>query len=134
MPYQTYKTVEFRIHQGTMNADKVIYWVVFCLKLVQKVKEGLKWYHFSDNPTIEEVLEKIGITTNAILIIKKTREYLLERYQYFSNGNSCDLRAFAPETIRDEIINNIVSRYSSRMFYFLSSQSDRSMRPSFNSS
>ena len=129
MPYQTYKTVEFRIHQGTMNADKVIYWVVFCLKLVQKVKEGLKWYHFSDNPNIEEVLGKLGITTNAIPIIKKTREYLLERYQYFSNGNSCDLRAFDPESIRDEIRNDIISRYSSRMFYFPSSQGDRSMRP-----
>jgi predicted RNA-binding Zn-ribbon protein involved in translation (DUF1610 family) len=81
--FEKYRTVEFRIHQGTMNMDKVKYWTVFCLKLVEKVKHGLKWYHFSEEPTLEEVLEKVGIVENAIPIIRQTRKYLLERYAHF---------------------------------------------------
>lgn len=78
-----YKTVEFRIHQGTMNPDKVINWVIFCLKLVQKVKEGLKHYHFSEEPSIEEVLDRLGIIENSIPIIKNCREFLISRYRKF---------------------------------------------------
>jgi len=81
--FEKYRTVEFRIHQGTMNMDKVKCWTVFCLKLVEKVKNGLKWYHFSEEPTLEEVLEKVGIVENAIPIIRQTRKYLLERYVHF---------------------------------------------------
>lgn len=81
--FEKYRTVEFRIHQGTMNTDKVKYWTVFCLKLVEKVKNGLKWHHFSEKPTLEEVLEKVGIVENAIPIIRQTRKYLIERYAHF---------------------------------------------------
>ena len=81
--FEKYRTVEFRIHQGTMNMEKVKYWTVFCLKLVEKVKNGLKWYHFSEEPTLEEVLEKVGIVENAIPIIRQTRKYLIERYVHF---------------------------------------------------
>jgi len=81
--FEKYRTVEFRIHHGTMNIDKIKYWTVFCLKLVEKVKNGLKWYHFSEEPTLEEVLEKVGIVENAIPIIRQARKYLIERYAHF---------------------------------------------------
>lgn len=82
--FNHYKTIEFRIHQGTMNPDKIINWIIFCLKLTQKVKEGLKHSHFSDNPTIEEVLDRLGIVNNSIPMIRKCREFLLARYKKFA--------------------------------------------------
>ena len=86
--FNHYKTIEFRIHQGTMNPDKIINWIIFCLKLTQKVKEGLKHSHFSDNPTIEEVLDKLGIVENSIPIIRKCREFLIARYNAFKRAES----------------------------------------------
>lgn len=86
--FNRYKTVEFRIHQGTMNVDKVINWVIFCLKLMQKVKEGLKHTSFSDSLTIEEVLDRIGIVKNSIPIIRNCREFLIARYYAFKRAES----------------------------------------------
>jgi hypothetical protein len=81
--YHKYKTIEFRIHQGTTSFEKVKNWTIFCLKLMEKVKKGLKWYHFSEEPTVEEVLDKLGIVENAAPIIQEARAYLIERYNHF---------------------------------------------------
>ncbi len=120
--YNSYKTVEFRIHQGTTNPEKVIYWVVFCLKLMEKVKEGLKWYHFSDEPTIEEVLDKLGINNKGLPILKRARVYFIERYAHFSRDGQFDSPTFA-QRLNDiqniinsrgySLINNLVSSNSS---------------------
>jgi len=47
-------------------------------------KRGTETFHFSKNPTIEEVLNKIGIVENAIPLIKRCREFLIARYEKFS--------------------------------------------------
>lgn len=92
--FNNYKTVEFRIHQGTTNPEKVIFWVVFCLKLMEKVKAGLKWYHFSDEPTVEEVLDKLGINNKGLPILKRARAYFIERYAHFSREGMFDSPTF----------------------------------------
>jgi len=117
--FEKYRTVEFRIHQGTMNMEKVKYWTVFCLKLVEKVKNGLKWYHFSEEPTLEEVLEKLGIVENAIPIIRQTRKYLIERYAHFRSeyGNrDHDLPKFEQSISLIEFKSMIKSMDSIRKF------------------
>jgi len=81
--YERYRTIEFRIHEGTLNFEEVKNWTIFCLKLMEKVKKGLKWYHFSEEPTIEEVLDKLGIVENAAPIIRAARRYFIDRYNYF---------------------------------------------------
>ncbi|WP_028842937.1 amidoligase family protein [Thermodesulfovibrio yellowstonii] len=86
--FRDHKTVEFRIHQGTMNPDKIVNWVIFCLKTVEAAKKGVKHTDFSDVPTIEEVLDKIGITENAIPVIRGARNYFIERYNYFRNAET----------------------------------------------
>ena len=98
--FRKYKTVEFRVHQGTTNFEKVKSWTIFCLKLVEKVKSGLKWYHFSEEPTIEEVLDKLGIVENAVPVIQETRRFLIERYNHFKGETqNHDLPSFAPGAI-----------------------------------
>jgi hypothetical protein len=98
--FRKYKTVEFRVHQGTTNFEKVKSWTIFLLKLMEKVKGGLKWYHFSEEPTIEEVLDKLGIVENAVPIIQETRRFLIERYNHFRReSQSHDLPSFDPDTL-----------------------------------
>ena len=116
--YDRYRTVEFRIHQGTRNFEKIKYWAVFCLKLMEKVKKGLKWYHFTENPTIEEVLDKVGIVENAVPLIRETRKYLIERYNYFkneSNGNY-DLPELQLGGIKESLSRLLKDSYNSRIF------------------
>jgi RNA polymerase subunit RPABC4/transcription elongation factor Spt4 len=112
--FRRYRTVEFRLHQGTTNYEKVKNWTIFCLKLVEKVKGGLKWYHFSEEPTIEEVLDKLGIVENAVPIIRDARKFLVERYNHFRSGvQEHDLPSFDPESLSSMIIMLLDQIYSS---------------------
>jgi len=112
--FKKYKTVEFRIHQGTTNFEKVKNWTIFCLKFIEKVKAGLKWYHFSEEPSIEEVLDKLGITENSVSILQNARKFLIERYNHFRKETKThDLPSFDPEALAsmislmlDEIYSN----------------------------
>ena len=36
--YDKFRTIEFRYHQATLNADKITDWVIFCLHLMEKAK------------------------------------------------------------------------------------------------
>ena len=38
--FWAYRTIEFRLHQGTVNADKIIAWVKFCIAMVSRAKNG----------------------------------------------------------------------------------------------
>lgn len=120
-PYNLYNTVEFRIHQGTTNPEKVIFWVVFCLKLMEKVKAGLKWYHFSDEPTVEEVLDKLGINNKGLPILKRARAYFIERYTHFSREGMFDSPTFNQKHTDIQIFIN--SRGYSLINYILSPDS-----------
>lgn len=40
MSWDRHRTIEFRQHQGTVNADKIINWIVFCGKLVEWSKKN----------------------------------------------------------------------------------------------
>jgi hypothetical protein len=128
--FKKYRTIEFRIHQGTTNFEKVKSWTIFCLKLMEKVKNGLKWYHFSEEPSIEEVLDKLGIVENAVPIIQEARKFLIERYNHFrKEKQNHDLPSFDPEALAsmlnlmlDEIYSNsnlvsYVENVSNRQHY-----------------
>lgn len=115
--FYRHKTVEFRVHQGTINPGKVIYWVIFCLKLIEKTKQGLSWKDFSETPSVEEVLDKLGIVENAIPVIQEARQYFIGRYYYFRNSadGDCDL-VFSPERIKEARNEQIKRRYDYRNF------------------
>lgn len=119
--FNNYRTVEFRIHQGTTNSEKIIFWVVFCLKLMEKVKAGLKWHYFSDEPTIEEVLDKLGINNKGLPILKRARAYFIERYAHFSREGMFDSPYFSQKY--EDIQRFINSRGYSLINYVLSPNS-----------
>jgi hypothetical protein len=117
--FKKYRTVEFRLHQGTTNFEKVKNWTIFCLKLMEKVKSGLKWYQISEEPTVEEVLDKLGITDNAVPIIQNARKFLIERYNHFKEeGGNPDLFPFEPTVFKRYLIEALDKIYSKANLVF----------------
>jgi predicted nucleic acid-binding Zn finger protein len=122
--YERFKTIEFRIHQGTTDFEKVKNWVLFCLKFMEKVKAGLKWSDFSEEPTIEEVLDKLGFVDNAVPLLVNARKYFLERYNKFKTeaDGICLLSSFEPELIKkgiQEALENAYYNFNYFHFYYL---------------
>ncbi len=79
--FQRHKTVEFRLHNGTAEAQKVIPWVVFCLMLVHAVKKGVRSRDVE--PTFNGVMDAIGMNDKAISVIRESRRYLYRRFMYW---------------------------------------------------
>lgn len=81
--FAKYKTIEFRLHNGTLNAKKIIPWIIFLLKLVEAVRKGLK--HDRVEPTLTGVLDAVGIKEEgSVKIIRIAREALIRRFEEMS--------------------------------------------------
>ena len=81
--YGLYHTVEFRLHNGTYEAKKIIPWIVFLLKLTDSVKRGLTHGAMTDL-SIEGVLDAIGLNRSATSLLREAREYLVSRFRYWT--------------------------------------------------
>lgn len=115
--YGRYNTVEFRIHNGTCEANKIIPWIVFLLKLTDSVKRGLTYRDFTDL-SIEGVLDVIGLNNTATSLLKEARDYLIERYQYWlSDAENNPSHAWTPQEIDVEGIEEEV-RYDGALEIF----------------
>jgi RNA polymerase subunit RPABC4/transcription elongation factor Spt4 len=79
--FQRHKTVEFRLHNGTAEAQKAIPWVVFCLMLTNAVTKGLRSRDIE--PTFEGVMDAIGMNDGATSVIREAKNYLYGRYTYW---------------------------------------------------
>ena len=78
-------TVEFRLHQGTTNPDKVVSWVILCLMLFNSIKQGLSFYgHKRKFTDFNYVMNIIGVSEKgAVPAIVEAREYLYKRYCFW---------------------------------------------------
>jgi len=81
--YGLYHTIEFRIHNGTYEAKKIIPWIVFLLKLTDSVRRGLTHDDLHDL-SIEGVLDAVGLDRTATSLLREAREYLIARHQYWA--------------------------------------------------
>ena len=80
--FSRHKTIEFRLHNGTLNPKKIISWIIFLLKLVESVRKGIT--HREIEPTITSVLDAIGIKKEgSVQIVRMAREALIKRYEMF---------------------------------------------------
>lgn len=79
--FARHKTIEFRLHNGTSEYSKAVSWVIFCLKLVDAVKKGLRYRQVE--PTFDGVMSSIGMDNSAIPLIKEAKTYLSDRYAYW---------------------------------------------------
>jgi len=50
VPLTTHGTVEFRLHQGTLNADKILAFVALCVNLVESAKSNRQIDNVEKNP------------------------------------------------------------------------------------
>ncbi len=79
--FARYRTIEFRIHNGTTEAKKIIPWIIFLLKLTDAVKRGLR--HQDVEPTFEGVMDAVGMNNSATSVIRDARNYLYGRYMHW---------------------------------------------------
>lgn len=79
--YARHGTFEYRLHQGSFNADKVVSWVIFLLLVTAAARRGI------DPSTIpqtwEGVAEAVGLTSGTS-VIRHAYRYLSERYAHFT--------------------------------------------------
>lgn len=80
--YLRQKTIEIRLHQGTMDAPKLQSWVILLLKIIEKVKAGLTEDQITSTDP-EFLLDLFGFGDGATTPLLRAREFLLERYDHF---------------------------------------------------
>jgi len=81
--FARYKTIEFRLHNGTLNPKKIIPWIILLLKLVASVRKGLT--HVQMEPTLSGVLDSIGMKEEgSVQILRVAREALVKRFEELS--------------------------------------------------
>lgn len=79
--FSRHKTIEFRLHNGTLHPKKIIPWIIFLLKLTDAIKRGVT--HRDIGTAVEGVFETIEMIFFSTSIIREAREYLSGRYTYW---------------------------------------------------
>lgn len=72
--YPKYGTIEFRQHQGTLDASKIAHWVMFGQGMIWAAKKGRRIIA----TTVQELAQVVGVR-------KDTREYLVGRQAVFAS-------------------------------------------------
>lgn len=72
--YASYGTVEFRQHQGTVNADKIVNWVLFTQGMVRAAKKGIE---ILTTDSLARVAADLGMKTETV-------EYFTRRANEFA--------------------------------------------------
>ncbi len=81
--FHRYKTIEFRIHNGTYMAKKVIPWIIFLLKLTDAVKRGLSHEDIPSPVAFDGVMNAVGMGHSSTSVIREARNYLYGRYRFW---------------------------------------------------
>jgi len=91
--YNSYGTMEFRQHQGTVSSEKAINWIVFTQQLVNKAKYVSVSKQVSAKPTLGEMLRVLKLVDHHLienqctdLLILELGTWLKKRYVYFKGG------------------------------------------------
>lgn len=90
--YSQYGTVEFRQHQGTLNGDKAINWIIFTQQMVNKAKHVSVSRQVSAKPTLGELLRVLKIVDYQLgddtdPLVRSLGEWLKNRYTMFREGS-----------------------------------------------
>lgn len=91
--YNQFGTVEFRQHQGTLNPEKAVNWIVFTQQLVNKAKHVSVSKRVSAKPTLGEMLRVLKLVDHEFIenqctdpLILELGEWLKRRYTQFREG------------------------------------------------
>lgn len=128
-----HKTIEFRLHNGTLDAKKIIPWIIFCLKLTDSVKKGLKYTDIQD-VTFDSVMNAVGMNSSSTSVIKDARDYLYGRFQHWkedSERNPDNMPHINPVNI-DEIQEELDRRAQQMRERELRVRYDSRRRPRYN--
>ena len=89
--YLRHGTIEFRQHQGTTEAAKIIHWVIVTQNLITRTLEhGVSWRAESETAIsfkrFRDMLGCSGITLENNEYVKQAARTMIERFRKFANG------------------------------------------------
>ena len=100
--YSIRRTVEFRLHSGTLSARKIQSWVAFTQAMVQTARRKT-YYVAVPFRTLREMLDELDLSTTTDPIMQQGREYIRERFDKFATrrGHSeCEVYMGFPAEMR----------------------------------
>ncbi|GER94841.1 hypothetical protein A45J_2607 [hot springs metagenome] len=106
--FHRHRTLEFRLHNGTTDPEKILPWIIFLLKLVDSVKKGLKYSDITDS-SFNGITDAIGMDDSAISVVKEARNRLYGRYMHWKedaerNPNHIpQVQPIDPDSIEEEL-------------------------------
>lgn len=105
LPCLAYKTVEFRQHSGTIEADKIVHWIKLCVAFVDKA--------ISSKPRPRTVTrewsaaQEMNLLFNMFEIEADTRAFYAARRKELAKAESVVTRAAADGSLRSQLIARI---------------------------
>lgn len=91
--YNSFGTIEFRQHQGTLNPEKAVNWIVFTQQLVNKAKHVSVSKQVSAKPTLGEMLRVLKLVDHEFIenqctdpLVLELGSWLKKRYTLFREG------------------------------------------------
>lgn len=88
--YLTHGTVEFRQHQGTVNADKAINWIVLTQMFVERAVRGKVSHEPTAKPKLGEMFRILWMCDHhgSDPLVHSCREYMKRRYKELCGRDS----------------------------------------------
>jgi len=78
------KTIEFRLHSGTFNVDKVLFWMLLNIAILEYADTLSKEIHLMKTITLNAVIEKFASQFENSNIGDKLKEYVFYRKELFN--------------------------------------------------
>ena len=89
--YNDSKTIEFRLHEGTTNPYKAIYWLILNIMIV-KYAQGNSMYHINTAEyTLKDVIEFNTMTSKLKPLRDAMLAYVEDRKNHFKNYDTSDI-------------------------------------------
>lgn len=82
LPYLNFKTVEFRQHHGTIEADKMLNWVKLCVAFVERSKASRPRPRTSTTAHVDSA--ELGMMLTWLRLTPETNRYYRQRRKEFS--------------------------------------------------
>lgn len=96
------KTVEFRLHSGTIDLDKVFYWTIFCNNIVNYTIKNTDDILNGNLPTLKDLI----ISENNLEVANDMLDYFKQRIDFFK---TCQFDSYVKE-FENEGIQQLITK------------------------
>lgn len=93
--YTRFRTVEFRQHQGTLEAEKAVYWILFTQQLVRKAKQVAVSTQPAAKQSLGALLRTLRLReSDSDLLMSGLAQWMKKRYTHFKSEEAYSVEGF----------------------------------------